>query len=161
MPDAPSAAAGTFADFKIVKTRSVAQFVVEVPLEQADAALAALGGLPQQKSERWVAMALLAPEAKCPQPSKPHRKWKDISPAEQAGIRCADLEFQKWARRHFDPSDMPTDQLVREICGVTSRSELNDNPNAADLWKRMDKVYLEWRAAQGYGDIPPSWGSDT
>ncbi len=34
----------TFSDFRLVKGRKVCQLVCEVPLEQADAALAALGG---------------------------------------------------------------------------------------------------------------------
>ena len=37
----------TFSDFKLIKTRKVAQLVMEIPVEQADAALKALGGLHQ------------------------------------------------------------------------------------------------------------------
>lgn len=49
----------TFADFKLVKSRAVAQLVFEVPVEQADAALTALGGLPRADLERWAGIAPL------------------------------------------------------------------------------------------------------
>jgi hypothetical protein len=55
----PSAIKATFADFKIVKTRKLAQLIFEIPIEQADSALAALGGIPRSDAERWVAIALL------------------------------------------------------------------------------------------------------
>src|SRR4051794_33494293 len=57
MSDVPAAIQGTFADFKLVKTRRTVQIVIEVPIEQADQALAALGGLPQPAEEKWVAVA--------------------------------------------------------------------------------------------------------
>ena len=49
----------TFSDFRLVKGRKVCQLVCEVPLEQADAALAALGGLPNPHAERWVGIVPL------------------------------------------------------------------------------------------------------
>jgi predicted metalloenzyme YecM len=44
---------GTFADFRLIKGRKVCQIVIEVPIEQADQALAALGGLPQPMQQRY------------------------------------------------------------------------------------------------------------
>lgn len=49
----------TFSDFKLIKSRSVVQLVLELPIEAADAALASLGGIPQPGMERWVAVAPL------------------------------------------------------------------------------------------------------
>ena len=54
-----SAILGTFADARAVKGRSVFQIIVEVPLENADKALQALGGWPQPATERWVGVALV------------------------------------------------------------------------------------------------------
>jgi hypothetical protein len=51
--------AGVFTDFKLVKTRNVAQVIVEVPIEAADHALATLGGLPRADQSPWVAVARL------------------------------------------------------------------------------------------------------
>lgn len=61
--NAPAAIAGTFADFKLIKTRSACQLVIEVAIENADAALSALGGVPQPGQEKPVAVARLEPEA--------------------------------------------------------------------------------------------------
>jgi hypothetical protein len=54
-----SALRAAFADFKLVRTRGVAQLVMEVPIEEADAALALLGGVPKAAAEKWVGIAPL------------------------------------------------------------------------------------------------------
>ena len=56
----PAVIAACFSDFRLVKGRKVYQIVCEVPMERANAALAALGGLPNPHYERWVAIAPLA-----------------------------------------------------------------------------------------------------
>lgn len=38
-----AAISGTFADFKLIKTRSVAQLVIEIPIEQSKKAIDAFG----------------------------------------------------------------------------------------------------------------------
>ena len=48
-----------FSDFRIVKGRKVAQLIFEVPLEAANSALAALGGLPMPDGEMWAGIARL------------------------------------------------------------------------------------------------------
>ena len=53
-----SAIAGTYSDLKFIKSRSVAQVVVEVPIERA-ADVVALFGTPQPGGEVWVGMARL------------------------------------------------------------------------------------------------------
>lgn len=49
----------TYADWKLIKTRSVVQVVFEVPLEQADLAYQVIGGMPDPGAERWCAIARL------------------------------------------------------------------------------------------------------
>lgn len=49
---------GTFSDFKLVKTRSVAQLVIEIPIERAADAVA-IFGIPQPGQEIAVAVARL------------------------------------------------------------------------------------------------------
>lgn len=56
---APAAIQATFADFKIIRGRKIAQIICEIPLEQADAALSVLGGIPNPATEAWVAIARL------------------------------------------------------------------------------------------------------
>jgi hypothetical protein len=48
-----------FVEFQQVKTRSVYKIVLEIPAEQADAALAVLGGVPKPGAQVWVAVARL------------------------------------------------------------------------------------------------------
>lgn len=49
---------GTYADIKLIRSRSVMQIIVEVPIEQAETVIAAFG-VPQPGAERPVAVALL------------------------------------------------------------------------------------------------------
>jgi hypothetical protein len=61
-----------FTDLKTVRTRSVAQLVFELPIEQVDAALAILGGVPKPGNAVWVGIARLADGDRAdPVPDKP------------------------------------------------------------------------------------------
>src|SRR3954464_13315833 len=97
MTDQPAAIQACFSDFRIVKGRKVAQLVLEVSLEQADNALTILGGIPQQATERWVAVARLNGVAKPEhKPDKEKQKWDDLKLSMQAGIRCEEKAFQRY-----------------------------------------------------------------
>jgi hypothetical protein len=99
----PAAIRGTFADFRLIKGRKVAQMVVEIPIEEADAALATLGGLPQPAAERWVALAALNVTSIKPQEK---RRFEDLKSAMQAGIRCADPPFWKFLTEQYADNDV-------------------------------------------------------
>ena len=143
--------AATFSDFKLVKTRSVAQIVLEVPLEQADAALASLGGLPSFKDERWVAVAPMVAEPR----AKPEKKPK--SRAEMAGILCNDPRFTDFLSEFIAPDneDLSVTNLewtaarVREYCGVKSRAELNTDPAAAAKWEELMNGFNAYTGRSG------------
>jgi len=95
----PAAITGTFADFKTIKTRSTAQLIIEIPIEDADRALLALGGVPQPGKEQNVAVARLqAPE----EPVKERKDWNTLGRAAQAGILCSDERFWKYLSATFD-----------------------------------------------------------
>jgi hypothetical protein len=49
---------GTYSDFKLVKTRSVVQVIVEFPIEEAQQVLESLGGLPMPGKEEHVSLGL-------------------------------------------------------------------------------------------------------
>ena len=53
----PAAFQATYSDFKLIKGRKCAQIILEVDIERADAALEALGGVPQPHRETWVGVA--------------------------------------------------------------------------------------------------------
>jgi len=74
--------------------------------------------------------------------------WADMSPVQQAGIRCNDEKFQEW----LGATDAKgAAEAVRTHCGVKSRAELRDNENARAAWSATDQQYREWLATQSDG----------
>ena len=152
-----TAFAGVFSDFKLIKTRSVAQLIIEIPIESADHALKLLGGVPQASKERWVGIAPLSAKPEPParetaqedpfeQPGQhgadPTRRFWDLPPAQQAALKCADSHFQKW----LVVEDQDTAAAwVRAHCKVSSRSELNTNAEAAAIWRQVLRSYEDDR----------------
>jgi hypothetical protein len=150
-----AAISGTFADFRTIKSRAVVQLLIEVPIEQADAALRALGGVPQPHDPKWVAIARLDPKAasKADEP-KERKAWADLRPAEQAGIRCADPEFQRYLDREREWPTTNADEAadhVRGWCGIGSRAALNTNHRARVLWHQLDTEYLQATGRLAHG----------
>lgn len=108
---------GQFADFKLVRTRGVAQIVVEVPLERASRVLE-MFGVPLPSQEVWVAVARLNTPAPPlagdaghrsipsdpargragggmdePQGSQSRTPFDEMPRSKQAGILCQDADF--------------------------------------------------------------------
>jgi hypothetical protein len=140
---------GTFADFRLIKGRKCAQIVIEVPIEQADQALAALGGLPQPTTEAWVAVARLNGVEKPEPEPKEKRRWEDLKLSMQASIRCNEPAFWKFLERDMrgagnieNAEDAAA--FVRMFCRVDSRSSLNTNPSAAVYWRGLEAQYQAW-----------------
>jgi hypothetical protein len=159
----PAAIKGTFADFKLVKTRKLAQVVIEIPIEEADHALAVLGGLPRSDHERWVAIARLAMAgaANPPQadttlgsavsagdsPRSPATK-RERTPAERAGFLCTLVDFQNWAWKlstsHTwigETAEEACAHWLRQKCGVTSRAQITTNPDAHEAFKQIEDAF--------------------
>lgn len=135
---------GVFSDFKLVKTRGVAQLVIELPLERAANALE-MFGVPQPGEEIHVAVARLHQEQ--PQP-KPKRSFDDMSPAQQAGLLCNDKDFSRFIRTK--KTDAEPVEFVRKYCGIGSRSELNVDLDAKEIWSDLVGDFRIW---QRHGDI--------
>jgi hypothetical protein len=128
---------GTFADFRLIKGRKVCQIVIEVPIEQADQALAALGGLPQPATEAWVAIARLETKTRVV-PIKPDNTKLSL----EAALRCREPMFQ----RYLNVSDEnEAAEAVRKACGISSRAGLNTDPEAARAWRALDGQFLAWK----------------
>jgi hypothetical protein len=148
----------TYSDFKLVKTRKVVQIVLEVPLEQSNAVLDVLGGMPDPSKESWVGVARLRSDASQPQPvvDKPpagaKRDWRDLSPAQQAGIRCDEPAFSAFLKENH-PDDWheagnDAAECVRMMCQVSSRSALVTNQKARVIWHQLDEEYGAWKALE-------------
>lgn len=139
-----SAFQATFADFKLVKSRKQAQFVFEVPLENADAALKLLGGLPRPDQEAWVGVARIDPKAKA-EAARDRRRFDDLTPTQQAGIRCGDDKFREFLEgKAFHARDeKEAADAVRNLCEVGSRADLVREPYAT-YWRNTERDFQTW-----------------
>lgn len=162
---------GTYSDLKFIKTRKVAQVWIEIPIEMADAVIAALGA-PNPSSEVWVGFTrLVAPDQRSPgsangKPSdfgsenagsspapgtKERRPFNALPAPQQAGIICADPIFWAFLREEVEVNEPIVDAesaaaWVRFHCGVDSRSELTDRNRP---WQRLRDDFQAWKAAEG------------
>ncbi len=154
----PSAFRAVYADWKLVKTRQTIQIIFEIPLNDADAAYDVLGGMPQPAAERWFGIAAIksaAPQAALPKTAKTPIDWRDMQPAAQAGIRCADPMFRAFLREVKDYDLLSTEEAaaiaVREICGVNSRVEFGTDQRKRVLWHQLDSQFQAWQAKERVG----------
>ena len=134
---------GTFADFRIIKGRKVAQFVIETPIEGADAALKALGGVPRADAEVWVAVARLDPKTASAPLAKSEKE--KFSFTRQAAIACNDPRFRAFMAERYGIAveDSDAAELVRATCKVKSRAEFDTDPEAGKRWQVL---YTEYQA---------------
>lgn len=152
----------SFADFRLVKGRKVAQIVVEVPIEAADHALEVLGGVPRPDAERHVAVARIqiplgadevaadgSAAADHPPPSErsaaPGGTKRERTLPEKVGMRCNDPVFAAWVgetRTGSADADAVAD-WVRFKCGVNSRKEILPGTLAAEKWLALETAFLE------------------
>jgi predicted metalloenzyme YecM len=131
---------GTFADFRLIKGRKVCQIVIEVPIEQADQALSALGGLPQPATEAWVALARLETKERVV-PLKPDNTKLSL----EAALRCREPLFQRYMEVSNEDEAA---EAVRKSCGISSRRGLNTDPEAARAWRTLDSQFLAWKRGE-------------
>ncbi len=145
---------GTYADFKLIKTRGVVQFVVEIPIENVDEVIA-LFGMPQYGAEQWVAVAPLKPEAEPATPTARQDAYQDKSPGEQAvaraAILCGEVAFQTWLCGNNHSGEDFTIGVLRTRCGIKSRSEIATDEFALLTFQNMETQY---RDHQRYGPMP-------
>jgi len=159
----PTAIKATYSDWKLVKTRGVVQIVFEVPLAEADSAYELLGGMPITANERWFGIAAIKQEARAkprqvnpPSPDGAKRMdWRDMQPAAQAGIRCADVAFWAFLREahgcNWITSPDTAAEAVRYICVVKSRTEFSTDHKKRVLWHQLDAEYQAWLAKERVG----------
>ena len=133
----------TYSDLRFVKSRKVAQIVLELPIEQADGFIQAFG-TPNPASETWCAIARLyiANEQKQPQKTHKTKSWDELRLSQQAAIRCADETYRHWLC--VDDEESAKEQ-VRKACEIDSRAELDTDEQAADKWRQMETEYADWK----------------
>ena len=133
---------GTLSEIKRIRSRKVAQIIIEVPEEHYQQAHNALGW---DFDNTWVAIARMESEHKKADPAKAPkapRNWGDLSLTQQAGMRCNDVAFQRFIGAN-DADDAAA--FVRERCGVTSRKSIVPDTRAGQIWRDID---YDFRASQ-------------
>jgi hypothetical protein len=136
-----------------IQGRKVCQFVFETPIEEADAALAALGGLPRPDTSTWAAIARIDPakaangHAKPEEaPAKERRRFHKLDPAQQAAMRCKEEAFQRFIIEEHDGfgDEKSVAEFVRSFCDVDSRSKIKLGTPAAGKWVMLENEYVAW-----------------
>jgi len=130
---------GTYSDFKLIKTRQVAQIIIEVPLEKAEHVIN-IFGVPKPNEEKWVAVAHMRTE-----PVQTNaRASKAI---QQAGILGGDFAFGTWLKEsrgmsEVNPADKTTiENAIRALIGVKSRAEMRSNDQSLKMWENLVDSY--------------------
>lgn len=138
---------GTFAHANAIKTRSTFQIIIEIPIEQADRALEALGGWPQPGKERSVAVALLNPNRTLAGgPNALNLERKHTSLAQLAGILCGDPIFGSFLNERYPHIKMASPaEMLREITGVDSRKEFDTDSHAAQRFIQLKEAFEAWQ----------------
>ena len=133
---------GTYSDFKIIKTRSVAQLIIEVPLEQASDAVE-IFGLPTPESEKWVAVAMLNETAI-------NKDENAVKAIQQAGMLCKSQDFGNFLNAQYNMDEVnPNDAHtiangLRTLLGVRTRTDMHDNPDTVLAFNRIKGEYDQW-----------------
>lgn len=64
-----------------------------------------------------------------------------------AGMLCRDSNFQIWCKENFEvqASEADATRVVYDVCGISSRTELNGNAEAKEAFDKLTKEFYEWR----------------
>lgn len=147
-----AAISGCFADYRLVKSRSVLQLVVEVPVERQEEAFAALG-YPVPGAEIHVALARLVttpePKAASDRSIQGRARYAASTERQQALVRSAqypkDARFRKWAvERGYEDTEAAAIEFIRYECDVKSRREIEENDGAHRRFLAMETDYKIW-----------------
>lgn len=153
---------GTFASVRPVAGRKVWQFVIEVPAEEANAALQTLGGLPSPEESRWVAVALLNPTSSTKAAQTPAPLGTDTPPAgerhrdspatkslaQRAAILTHDKAFWGWIGQtaghgvNAVPNSDAADHAMKRYLVIKSKRELDADAALGRDFREMERQFL-------------------
>lgn len=155
---------------RTVASRKLAQIVLEIPIEELPRAMTILGTIDPSQSN-WVAVARLVPSPDQPakemrQPDssaapvtairseRPKRAFRDMTPAQQAGMMCNDIAFQKFLTEKFKTlpitNELDAATIVRNYCQVNSRAEILGGTRAEQRWNLLASAYHAWQREPEY-----------
>jgi hypothetical protein len=142
----------TFASFRLVQGRKVAQLIFEVPIEAADNALSVLGGVPNPEQTRWVGIARIDPKA-----TKPKLSGKDLWRASsECAMLCKEPRFWEFLIKCYQWECCNENEamvIVRTILGIDSRADLDRDAEATVRWSNMKDYYEKWKTHEKWKAI--------
>lgn len=121
---------------------------IDVPLEHrelwmlelgAPVAVARLGGTGDNPPRSSASTSSVSPSSS--------RHWQDRKPSQQAYLRCTQRDFQEYAGCK---SEAETVAWLYLRCGIESRSELDTNQDAQEIWVQIED---EFTAQRDYGEF--------
>lgn len=142
---------GALVNLKNSPTHKSVIMQIEVPEEYGEAVVRAFGW-PTRVKPLAVAVARLEGAGEQPkaQDKPDHRRFNDLSPAEQAGIICKEEEFREFLRTTVPYKavnlgfDCTPEDMVRHVCGVTSRADIKEGTESARQWRIILDRYRRW-----------------
>ncbi len=138
---------GTYADFKIIKSRKVAQIIIEVPLEAAQNAITTFG-VPNPSIEQWVAVAALQ-TVSIDNSDQPRR-----SAVSSAAMLCQSDKFAQFLVEEMGLGEITVGDRdsvadgLRSVLGIQSRAELQNNDEALTAFNNLKGEYDAWLMEQ-------------
>jgi len=147
----PAAFKASYADWKLIKTRSCVQIVFEIPVEKANEAYECLGGMPVSANESWFAIARLKQQeegknniaTEKPAPTQPPARAPRNKLTTRAGILSNDPLFHKWLAEQGYTGDSA--DYVRMFCEVNSRKDILPGTRHADRFDLLESGFICWR----------------
>ena len=99
-------------------------------------------GVPQPQTEKWVAIAQIREESK-------ERNEAAYNAVKSAAMLCntqafGQFLFNKYGMDCVDGTPEQTVDALRKLLGITSRSELHENPEALTAFERIKGEYHAW-----------------
>lgn len=94
-------------------------------------------------------------EPSTPDGAKTKTAFRDMRPANQAGILCAEVPFQRFLAERFEATVLSPDcaaAVVRGHCNVASRKDIRPRTPSGDRWQRLVDEYRTWMHAPEYAD---------
>jgi hypothetical protein len=66
---------------------------------------------------------------------------------QKAGMLCRNAKFQEYCKQQFNTamSEAGATKAIYEVCGISSRTELNGNQEAKEAFDQLVKEFEEWR----------------
>ena len=84
-----------------------------------------------------------------PAPAKERKPFASLELVQQAGIRCADPEFQKF----LNTDEAGAVDYVRQFCGVSSRAEIKADKNSGKDWVLLEAKFQQWLTDERYANM--------